>query len=203
MAAYFSVILKCAIASIDDERIRNIEQTSPIPVQRVRGIWLAKSLSSDIFDHEGWISTEEVIPESIPRPQSLSPVVALRTAECFYIRFGTGAVEVSHNLRWATFVRDYDWRDAMLAASSAFAEHFDATDGIVLNDDSPISHRILSGSSFDDALRECAGTDDEVASIDELYTVIDDIGTWESKGYWRLFRYEDGLRTFFKDNSLK
>lgn len=109
----------------------------------------------------------------------------LMLPEGFFITFGNDAICIYHQLRWLFFLTDPEWRRQMLAALLDFSKIFDATDGIVSNDWSPVFGAFFRGASYELALQEGKDNDSEVATLDGLYKVVEPDGTWDSQGYWR------------------
>ena len=186
MGAYFFALLECEVPKdVNDRRVRELECTCRGESQRL----IAKCRQDGVCEvaRVKWISATDY-SEEIARPTTIDSSHCLLTCEGFHVRFGSGAIGLWHPLRWPRFVRDIEWQQAMLAACRGRAAMVDASDVIVTRDGSPIVTAFYRGATYHEALTAGGEREAQVASISELYEIVDEHGTWESHGYWRMTR---------------
>jgi hypothetical protein len=129
----------------------------------------------------------------VERPRGPDVSAALRTVEGFHLTFGRDACCVYYPLRWLFFLTDPAWQRAMLEACDAIADLLESPDGAVMSDFHPAYGAFFQGCGYDECLRAATPGEGEVASLTELFRLVDPDGTWDSRGYWCFRR--DGLRT--------
>lgn len=184
MGSHYFAILKCEPPTDASEpQIARLEAASPLTSQA-----LAKKCEEDgsrLAEHAQWVSSIDY-SENIERPMRISRRHCLLMPDGCHLLFANGAIGIWHSLRCPTFVRDAEWQRALLVASRGYANHFGATKAVITRDGSPIVAAFERGANFDEAIAEGVGEEAEVERISDLYEIIDEHGTWKSRGFWCL-----------------
>jgi hypothetical protein len=179
---------------ITAETLKIIDETERAPPQEILHFEeFLKHLKGWTFSAPGKAlsSWERLIPgkgfaQPATKPNLPDTKAVLAIADLALLTFGQDTLGLGLVLRWSFFLKDMEIRQAVLALCRSMVTRFRATDCILTSDFSPIWIAFGKGMSFEAAIR-CAGPEHpEVSTIDELYIAVDDQGTWDSRGYWRM-----------------
>jgi hypothetical protein len=191
MGSHFFGLLKCdKVSTIDDARLVRLETMGHVDSRHL--IDMLQPGSGYCTVASAWISAMDY-SEMIDRPHLITSAQCFRTKEGLHLTFSSDSVGIWHSLRWSQFIRDPDWQSAMLDGCRRLCALFAAEDAIVTHDGSPIRRTHLQGDCFDEAVGIGLREEGKVATISELYTVIDEKAlTWDSRGFWQFPRGREG-----------
>lgn len=184
MGSHFFALLKCKSPTYShDDRIIQLENEPPAYSNAL--IDRCRSSRSYLAERTNWISADD-FSESIDRPLEIGLEHCLRVCDGCHLLFSEDSIGIWHPLRWSNFVCDAEWQHPMLIACRGYSAYFFATDVIITRDGSPIVRAFQDRAIFDDAVAAGVGNEGEVSDIKDLYEIIDEHGTWDSHGFWRL-----------------
>lgn len=178
------------MSGMDDPRILALER-EPLPeAKRLVLLWRPECECVGL----GWfdiIREERPCPDPIPKPPRLDVTVAYDTCDFARIVFGADAIAVLYLFNTSQFTDDATLHVAILSSCVAYARLFEASEGVITGDDSPMFPAFFEGKSYDACLQEAINAGQrEVSSPPEIHEIV----TWEDlsevimvRGYWRFY----------------